>query len=151
MKWWTYKSHGCEIVGMRTTQAYWSSLCVTLDVILSDLHGKPGLCVFTWQRLQRQRKDDSVFNNTDFGVFTAEKPCSGERAFLGAPRGPHRYWLVYDRSTESALWLFHLIRLILPWVMPAIKATSNIYYYTVVTSPWTSPRRICDSELPKQM
>lgn len=141
----------CEIVGRRTTQSYWSSLCVTLNAIRRDLHGKPGLCVVMWLRLQRQREDDSIFNNTGFGVLNTEKPCGWERAFLWAPEGPSPYWLVYERSPESALWLFSLTRLILPWLMPAIKAISNIYYYIVATSLWPSLRCICDSVLLQQM
>lgn len=151
MKWWSDEEPCCEIVGRRKTQAYWSSLCVTLNVILSDLHGKPGLCVFMWLRLQRQREDDSIFNNTGFTVLDTEKPCGWEGAFLWVPGGLSPYWLVYERSPESLLWLFPLTRLILHWLMPAIKAISNIYYYTVATSPWPSQRRICDSVLLQQM
>lgn len=109
------------------------------------------MCFHVTQTPEAERVDDSFFNNTGFGVLNTEKPCGWERAFLGAPRRPSPYWLVYERNPESALWPFSLTRLTLPWVMSAIKAISNIYYYTVVTSPWTSPRRICDSVLLKQM
>lgn len=113
---------------------------------------------FTWKVrlmcfhvISEAEVDDSIFNNTGSGVVDTEKPRGWERAFLGAPGGPSPYWLVYERSPECALWLFPLTRLILPWLMPAIKAISNIYYYTVATSPWPSPRLTSDSVFLKQM
>lgn len=139
----------CEKVG-RTTQAYWSSLYVPLNVILSDLHGKARLTVCVFMRL-RGRAKMIAFSITGFVVLNTEKPCGWERAFLWALGGPSPYWLVYERSPESALWWFPLTRLILPWLMPAIKAISNIYYYTVGTSPWPSPHCICDSVLLQQI
>lgn len=54
----------------------------------------------------RQREDDSVFNNTCFGVLNREKPRGREGAFLTAPEGQSPYWLLYERNPTIPFMTF---------------------------------------------